>query len=59
MPDIIDFDCGKIITGEQSIDACADELLQYCIRLASGEIKTKAQLLGQDDFIPWQQGVSL
>jgi altronate hydrolase len=59
MPDIIDFDCGKIITGEQSIDACADELLDYCIRLASGEIKTKSQLLGQDDFIPWQQGVSL
>lgn len=59
MSDIIDFDCGAIITGAKTIRETAEELLEYCIRLASGEIQTKAQLLGQDDFIPWRQGVNL
>lgn len=59
MPDIIDFDCGDIITGEKSIQHSAEELLEYCIDLASGKFKTKAQLLGQDDFIPWQRGINL
>ena len=59
MADIIDFDCGPVISGEQSIEQSGDALLEYVIRLASGEMKTKAQQLGQDDFIPWQFGVSL
>jgi altronate hydrolase len=29
------------------------------IEVASGEVKPKAVLLGQDDFIPWRRGVSL
>jgi altronate hydrolase len=59
MPDIIDFDCGAIIEGEKTIEQTAEELLEYCIDLASGKIKTKAQLLGQDDFMVWKRGVSL
>ena len=59
MPDVIDFDSGPIIDGEQSIKQNADALLDYIIRLASGEELTKAERLGQDDFIPWKRGVSL
>lgn len=59
MPDIIDFDCGGIIDGDKTIEETAEELLEYCIDLASGKFKTKAQLLGQDDFMPWKRGVSL
>ncbi|PRY38319.1 altronate hydrolase [Spirosoma oryzae] len=59
MPDVIDFDCGPIIDGEQTIEQSADNLLEYIIRLASGEEITKAEQLGQDDFIPWKRGVSL
>lgn len=59
MSDIIDFDCGPIIIGEKTIEQTAEELLDYCIELASGTFKTKAQLLGQDDFMPWKRGVSL
>ncbi len=59
MPDVIDFDSGPIIEGEETIEQNAEELLEYVIRLASGEVKTKAQQLGQDDFIPWKRGVSL
>ncbi|GAB4026780.1 UxaA family hydrolase [Spirosoma koreense] len=59
MPDVIDFDSGPIIDGEQSIAQNADALLEYIIRLASGDVITQAERLGQDDFIPWKRGVSL
>ncbi len=59
MPDIIDFDCGAIIDGIKTIEETAGELLDYCLELASGNLKTKAQQLGQDDFMPWKRGISL
>jgi altronate hydrolase len=36
-----------------------EEVLEYIIKLASGEITTKAMDLGQDDFMFWRRGVSL
>ena len=59
MGDIIDFNAGGIVTGETTIPKCADQLLELCIQVASGERFTKAELLGQNDFIPWKRGVSL
>ncbi len=59
MADIIDFDAGGIVTGETTIPACAEKLLDLSIEVASGERLTKAELLGQNDFIPWKRGVSL
>ncbi|MBF4465051.1 altronate dehydratase [Flavobacterium sp. LC2016-12] len=59
MSDIIDIDCGPIISGEKSIEEMGEDILEYCIKAASGEIIPKAVLLNQDDFIPWKRGVSL
>jgi altronate hydrolase len=59
MGDIIDIDCGPIIRGEKTIQESGEEIFEYCIKAASGEITPKAVLLGQDDFIPWKRGVSL
>jgi altronate hydrolase len=59
MPDIIDFNSGKIISGEESIDENGEALLEYIIKLASGEVRTHAERLGQDDFIPWRRGLNL
>lgn len=59
MQDIIDFDCGPIIEGKKSIEQMGEEILAYCIKVASGETIPKAVQLGQDDFIPWKRGVSL
>ena len=59
MSDIIDIDCGAIISGEKSIEQMGEEILEYCIKAASGEIIPKAVQLNQDDFIPWKRGVSL
>ena len=59
MADIIDIDTGGIIEGEKTIAQMGEEILEYCIKAASGEIIPKAVLLNQDDFIPWKRGVSL
>jgi altronate hydrolase len=59
MKDIIDIDCGPIISGEKSIEEMGEDILEYCIKAASGEIIPKAVQLNQDDFIPWKRGVSL
>ena len=59
MPDIIDINTGTIIEGEESIEEAGERILDYVIKVASGEIIAKAVLNGQDDFIPWKRGVSL
>ena len=59
MPDIIDVDAGGVISGEKTIPEMGEELLNFIIEVASGRTKTKAQQLGQDDFIPWKRGISL
>ncbi len=59
MPDIIDVDCGEVISGNKTIEQCGEGILDLIIEVASGRKKTKAQLLNQDDFIPWKRGVSL
>ena len=59
MPDIIDIDCGPVITGEKTIEQMGEEILENIIDVASGKVKPKAVVLNQDDFIPWKRGVSL
>ena len=59
MPDIIDIDTGAIIAGEASIEETGEAILNFTLNVGSGEIRTKAELLAQDDFIPWKRGVSL
>ncbi len=59
MPDIIDADAGSIVAGDATISDVGEELLATIVRVASGKMQTKAELLHQDDFIPWKRGVSL
>ncbi len=59
MPDIIDINAGGIIDRTKTIAETGEEILEFIIRLASGEIKTRAMELHQDDFIPWKRGISL
>lgn len=59
MNDIIDIDCGPVIDGDKTIQQMGEDILEYCIKAASGEVIPKAVLLNQDDFIPWKRGVSL
>ena len=59
MPDIIDIDTGAVIEGEKSIEDMGEELLELVIKIASGDIQSKAVENNQEDFIPWKRGVSL
>ena len=59
MPDIIDIDTGPVISGQKTVEEMGDAILELVVKIAGGEVKTKAELLGQDDFIPWKRGVSL
>jgi altronate hydrolase len=59
MADIIDINAGSIIEGTRSIEEVGEEILEYVIRVASGEVIPKTVLLNQDDFIPWKRTLSL
>ncbi|HVN18455.1 MAG TPA: altronate dehydratase family protein [Dongiaceae bacterium] len=59
MHDIIDIDTGPIIEGAQTIEQMGESILDFVLKAASGEIRTKAEMKGQEDFIPWKRGVSL
>jgi len=59
MADIIDLDTGKIIAGLATVEELGDEILELTIKVASGEARSKAEVNGQEDFIPWKRGVSL
>ncbi|HRI62433.1 MAG TPA: altronate dehydratase family protein, partial [Saprospiraceae bacterium] len=42
MPDIIDLDTGGIIAGEESIEQAGERILDFTVRVASGEVLPKA-----------------
>jgi len=58
MPDIIDVNTGTVIDGEETIEQAGERILEYVIRVASGE-EVAAVRHDQTDFIPWKRGVSL
>lgn len=59
MSDIIDINTGTIVEGSETIEQAGERILDYVIKVASGEIEVSAVRHGQDDFIPWKRGVSL
>lgn len=59
MHDIIDVDTGPIIEGKQTLPQMGETILNFVIKVASGEVRTKPELKAQEDFIPWKRGVSL
>jgi altronate hydrolase len=59
MNDIIDINTGTIIEGEETVEQAGERILDYVIKVASGEIEVSAVRHKQNDFIPWKRGVSL
>lgn len=58
MPDVIDLDCGPVLSGEVSLAEMGERIVELVIATASGQ-PSAAERLGQWDFIPWKRGVSL
>jgi altronate hydrolase len=59
MSDIIDINTGSIVEGDETIEQAGERILDYVIKVASGETEVCAVRHGQDDFIPWKRGISL
>jgi len=59
MNDIIDINTGTIVEGDETIEQAGERILDYIIKVASGDIEVSAVRHGQNDFIPWKRGVSL
>ena len=59
MPDLIDINTGPVIEGTKTIQQMGEEMLEQVIKIASGEVTSKAVQMKQHDFIPWKRGVSL
>ena len=57
MQEDMDIDCGKIVTGGQTIEQSGSEIFERIVAVASGE-KTKSELYdyGDNEFVPWQIG---
>src|SRR5690606_36705343 len=57
MREDIDIDCGGILNGEYSLQACGERIFTEVLAIASGE-KAKSELLGYGDneFVPWKIG---
>ncbi|MFM7533563.1 MAG: altronate dehydratase, partial [Rubrivivax sp.] len=53
----IDLDCGGIVDGSDSVQACGARIFQLMLDTASDR-KTKSELhgYGQSEFVPWQLG---
>jgi altronate hydrolase len=58
MPDITDCDAGTVVTTDETIEQVGGRLLDQLIVTASGEQPTRAEQLGQEDFIPWKRGLT-
>lgn len=57
MPRDIDFDAGPVAAGRQDLTACADELLDLVIRVASGQPTwSERHGYGDDEFVLWDTG---
>jgi len=58
MPDNIDINAGPIADGSSTVEEVGREIFETLLRVASGE-KTKAEVLGHHEFVPWKIGPTL
>ena len=57
MEEDMDINCGTILDGSESLQACGQRIFDLVLRVASGE-RSKSEALGVGDyeFVPWQIG---
>jgi len=55
MKDNMDINAGVIADGDSSVERVGREIFDTLLRVASGE-KTKAEILGHREFVPWRIG---
>ncbi len=55
MEDNIDINAGTIVEGQETIEQVGQRIYDLIRRVASGE-RTKSELLGHKEFVPWRVG---
>jgi altronate hydrolase len=51
----MDINAGVIADGDRTVQQVGREIFDMMLRVASGE-KTKAEILGHHEFVPWRIG---
>nr|WP_050786167.1 altronate dehydratase family protein [Ahrensia sp. R2A130] len=60
MTDDMDYNAGRILDDEVSVEDAGREIYEMWLRAASGEVsKSEAQGLGDYEFVPWQIGATM
>ena len=56
----IDYDCGSVLSGAETLAQCGEKIFQLILDTASGQ-KTASEKSGFGDleFVPWQLGITL
>jgi len=53
----MDFNCGSVLDGEETLAACGERIFARLLAVASGErTRSEASGFGDDGFVPWQVG---
>jgi altronate hydrolase len=55
MTDNMDINAGAIADGDKTVQQVGREIFDLILRVASGE-KTRAEILGHKEFVPWRIG---
>ncbi len=57
MKEDMDFNCGGIVTGDETIEESGTRIFEHIIAVASGE-QTLSEIYdyGDNEFVPWQVG---
>ncbi len=58
-PKWIDFDAGVLLSGTKTLEQSTDELLDFILRVASGEVRAKNELNGFREITIFKTGVTL
>ncbi len=60
MPDDMDIDAGRVLSGGASVEQLGAEIFEAWLRIASGEPSlSERQGLGDHEFVPWQIGATM
>ncbi|MCA4919356.1 MAG: altronate dehydratase [Roseomonas sp.] len=56
----MDINCGTVLTGGESVQACGERIFDLMLRTASGEpTKSEALGFGAQEFAPWMLGATM
>ena len=58
-PHWIDFDAGRVLTGEATMDALTEELFALILEIASGRVLARNEQNGYREIAIWKHGVTL